>query len=48
MDPITIGLVCTAGYAILSEVIGINKKLESNTVIQVILSIFKLGSGKGR
>ena len=46
MDPITIGLVCTAGYAILSELIGMNKKLKSNSVIQILMAVFKVGSIK--
>lgn len=46
MDPITIGLVCTAGYAVLSEIIGMNKKLKSNSVVQILLAVFKVGSGK--
>lgn len=39
MEVATIVAVGSAAYALFSEVIGINKKWKSNSVVQVILSI---------
>ena len=46
MEPATIIAVGSAAYALFSEVIGLNKKWESNSVVQAIVSIGKAIFGK--
>lgn len=46
MDPITVITVGTAAYALLSEIIGLNPRWKSNSVVQLVMVI--LGRVFGR
>ena len=46
MDPITVITIGTAAYALLSEIIGINPKWQSNSVVQLAMAILGRVFGK--
>lgn len=46
MEPLTIIAIGSTAYALFSEIVGLNKKWESNSVIQIILSLGKAIFGR--
>ena len=46
MDSATLIAIGSAVYALLSEIIGCNKKAESNSVVQLIMGVFGKLLGK--